>query len=349
MNEIIKFTFSGVPISGSWRPAYDSGGSPATDYHQYNGDAAALATSINSCPGIGGGRSVVSGNFTDGFTVEFVHDLSNTNILPFTAANSTLAIDGSIGVESIQTGSESQNAIHRITISGDTGEFILIMPAVGGMNTAAIAVSGGAAAIASAINTLAALTIVSVTSPSAGVFDVEYIGTRELSPQDTFSIYSESVGTLISITVTVLQHGAPATVSLSGSPLTIAENGGVSVVTAIQDNADWGETTVNLGFGGTAVQDEHYSVSTTSIVMPGMWANGGVGITSGSIEITALDNALSEGDLTIIVEITSITSTYGQTPAENGTQQVTITITDDDATAVSIPAIQAAYQRMRAG
>ena len=49
------------------------------------------------------------------------------------------------------------------------------------------------------------------------------------------------------------------------------------------------------------------------------------GSTSGSVTLTAVDDALDEADETIVVDIASVTN-----GVEDGAQQVTATITDDD-------------------
>ncbi len=77
--------------------------------------------------------------------------------------------------------------------------------------------------------------------------------------------------------------------------------------------------TVNFGFSGAATAGSDYSASSTSLLIP-------AGQLSGSITLTALDDLLAEGNESLLVEITSVTNAN-----ENGTQQVTASITDDDA------------------
>src|SRR5206468_3892736 len=67
-----------------------------------------------------------------------------------------------------------------------------------------------------------------------------------------------------------------------------------------------------------------YTPSGTSIVIP-------PGSTSGSITLTAVQDALDEVDETIVVDISSVTN-----GTEPGTQQVTATIIDDDGPTISI-------------
>lgn len=138
--------------------------------------------------------------------------------------------------------------------------------------------------------------------------------------------------------ITDLSARSYPTVSLSASTTSIAENGGTAEVSALLSSVYDLDVTVALSLGGTAINGTDYSASSTSILIA-------VGQTSGSITITAIDDSSYEGGETVIVDISSVTN-----GTENGTQQVTLTITDDDSSpVVSIPAIQAVYQRMRAG
>jgi len=107
------------------------------------------------------------------------------------------------------------------------------------------------------------------------------------------------------------------TLSLSGSPL--AEAGGTATVTATLSNTHSQDVTVNLAFSGTATLTSDYTRSGTSITIP-------AGSTTGNITLTAVQDSIDEPNETIIVDISSVTN-----GTESGTQQVTATITDDDA------------------
>ncbi|MGH9458726.1 MAG: Calx-beta domain-containing protein [Thermoanaerobaculia bacterium] len=105
------------------------------------------------------------------------------------------------------------------------------------------------------------------------------------------------------------------TLSLTGSPIAEAAAGTVTATlsaTSIQD------VTVDLAFGGTATLTSDYTRSGTSIVIP-------AGNASGSITLTAVDDALDEPDETIVVDINGVTNGTEATP-----QQVTATIADDE-------------------
>ncbi len=108
------------------------------------------------------------------------------------------------------------------------------------------------------------------------------------------------------------------TLLLAGSPL--AENSGVAIVTATLSNPSSQDITIDLGFGGTATNLSDYSRSATQIVVL-------AGNTSGSITMTGIEDITDELNETIVVDITSVTN-----GTENGTQQVTATINDNDLT-----------------
>lgn len=107
-------------------------------------------------------------------------------------------------------------------------------------------------------------------------------------------------------------------VDLSVSTSTIAENAGTSTVYATIDRTRLVDINVSLSFSGTATKDTDYSSSADSIVIA-------AGQTSGSITVTAINDVAVESGETIIVDISAIDHAD-----ENGTQQVTITIVDDD-------------------
>ena len=121
-------------------------------------------------------------------------------------------------------------------------------------------------------------------------------------------------------TINLTDNEASPTVGLSASS-PIAENGGVSTVTATLSVAAAQSTTVNLLFGGTADNGTDYSLSGTVITIAG-------GSTSGSITVTGLDDLLNDEAETVVVDIDTVSG--GNGASESGTKQATIIITDDD-------------------
>jgi hypothetical protein len=106
------------------------------------------------------------------------------------------------------------------------------------------------------------------------------------------------------------------TLSLTGSPM--AEAGGAATVTATLSATYPQPVTVNLTFSGAATVSSDYTCSGTNVVIA-------VGGTTGSITLTAVQDAVYEEAETIVVDISSLVN-----GTESGTQQVTATITDDD-------------------
>jgi hypothetical protein len=119
------------------------------------------------------------------------------------------------------------------------------------------------------------------------------------------------------VTVTTLDDDA-ATVTLSANPLSISESGGSSIVTATLSIPSDTTVTVNLGFAGSATLTSDYTRSGTAIVIPPL-------STSGTMTINAVNDAIDEPNETVIVDIASVINA-----TESGTQQVTVTIVDDD-------------------
>jgi autotransporter-associated beta strand protein len=104
---------------------------------------------------------------------------------------------------------------------------------------------------------------------------------------------------------------------ITGNPM--AEAAGVATVTATLSATSTSTVTVNLAFAGTATLTNDYARSNTSISIP-------AGSLTGSITLTAVQDALYEyPDETIVVDIDTVVNA-----TENGTQQVTATITNDD-------------------
>jgi gliding motility-associated-like protein len=121
------------------------------------------------------------------------------------------------------------------------------------------------------------------------------------------------------VTTTITDDDAEPIVSLSIDLATLAENADVATLTATLEAVSGKDVTVNLGFSGTATGGgADYTESANSIFIP-------AGSLTGTITLTVIQDIISEGDETIITDITSVTN-----GTENGTQQVTATITDDE-------------------
>ncbi|RXQ96090.1 T9SS type A sorting domain-containing protein [Ancylomarina salipaludis] len=108
-------------------------------------------------------------------------------------------------------------------------------------------------------------------------------------------------------------------VTLSVSSTTVAEAAEVSTITATLSEASNQITTVSLAVNGSSTASAgDYSLSSTSIVIS-------AGSITGTATITATQDVIDENNETVIIDVTGVTN-----GTEAGTQQQTVTITDDD-------------------
>lgn len=116
-------------------------------------------------------------------------------------------------------------------------------------------------------------------------------------PKGTYGANGESNETDYSFVFTTAAFQAPA-VTLSSSENSFFE-GETITLTATLSMSILEEVRMDLVFSGTAISDTDYSASTMSITIP-------AGSTSASVEITALDDADTEGAETIVVTLANL-------------------------------------------
>ena len=121
------------------------------------------------------------------------------------------------------------------------------------------------------------------------------------------------------------------TVSLAVDTPTLTEVGGAATFTATLSSAATQDITVDLGFSGDATQNVDYSASATQITIA-------TGATTGSVTITAIDDTIDEPDESVVVDIIAVSPGA----SEDGVQQATTTITDDDLPTVTLAVDNAA-------
>ncbi|NLO38261.1 MAG: hypothetical protein GX115_02130 [Ruminiclostridium sp.] len=121
------------------------------------------------------------------------------------------------------------------------------------------------------------------------------------------------------VDLSVIDNETVPSVTLSVSPSTFSENAGTTTVTATLSNMSEQPVTVNLNFTGTAASGTDYLASNTAITIS-------TGNLTGAITLTAIDNEVYAGAKTVIINIDSVTI-----GTEDGTQQVTATIAEDEA------------------
>ena len=109
-------------------------------------------------------------------------------------------------------------------------------------------------------------------------------------------------------------------VTLTTSASSIAENSGSSLtLTATLSNATYEDVTVSIGTGSAATEGTDYATISDITIS--------AGATTGTVSFTPTNDNFNEGDEIAAVSITGVS---GGAATENGTQRVTITITEDD-------------------
>ncbi|NOX43742.1 MAG: DUF4347 domain-containing protein [Gammaproteobacteria bacterium] len=158
---------------------------------------------------------------------------------------------------------------------------------------------------------------------------------------DSLSVGNEGVTNQQTLSITDAET-APTTI-LSVGNASVAENGGTSTISATLNNATYANVTVNLTYSGSATPGgtDYNTPSSSIIILAG--ATSGNAVTG----ITSVDDVLGEGNETIIIDVASV---IGGSASENGTQQQTVTITDDeDTTAPIISAVSIANNAHKVG
>jgi len=124
---------------------------------------------------------------------------------------------------------------------------------------------------------------------------------------------------------TITKAGTTPTVSLSCTPDSVSEDGGEIICTLSLSNSTSEKVTVEMAYSGTATAGTDYKgVYEARYFKPYR--------TSSSWTITGKsDSDASEGNETIVVDISSVTNAI-----EDGTQQATLTLEDADAPSVSL-------------
>ncbi len=156
-----------------------------------------------------------------------------------------------------------------------------------------------------------------------GLNDFTFEGNESLVV-DISNVTGGSENNTQQVTATITDDESAPLVNLTLASNMLAENGGTATVTATLTNPSTQAVTINLVFSGAATSGVDYSASATTITIP-------AGSTAGSITLTGLNDLTYENDESLVVDISTVTG-----GSENGTQQVTATISDDD----SAPSVQ---------
>jgi hypothetical protein len=276
---------------------------------------------------------ITAGNTTGSITLTSVSDTKDEN-------DETVIID----ISSVTNGSESGTQQKTVTITDDDAAPAVTLSSSG----SSIAENAGTSTVTATLSAASGLSVtvnLGFTGTASGS-GVDYTASGSsitiaagsttgsvtlTSVNDTKDENDETVIIDISSvtngsesgtqqkTVTITDDDAAPAVTLSSSGSSIAENGGSVILTATLSAASGLSVTVNLGFAGTATSAIDYTASGTSITIA-------AGSTTGTVTVTSVDDAIVDASETILASIATVTN-----GTESGTQQATITITDDDA------------------
>jgi hypothetical protein len=274
--------------------------------------------------------TIPAGNTSASITLSSVSDL-------LYEGNETVIID----ITGVTNGTESGTQQKTVTITDDdtaptvtlstgaasiaeTGGSTIVtatLSAASGLATTITLGLTGTATVTSDYTLAATITIpagsTSASNTLASVSDAVYEGNETVIIDITGVTNGTESGTQQK-TVTITDDDTAPTVTLTTGAASIAEAGGSTTVTATLSAASGLATTVTLGLTGTATVTTDYTLATT-ITIP-------AGNTSASITLASVSDLLYEGNETVIIDITGVTN-----GTESGTQQETVTITDDDA------------------
>ena len=248
----------------------------------------------------------------------------------------------------------SQPVISVADVSGAEGDAITFTIRLTPPATAQVTVSAAASAATGDTATAADFTAPSATVTfSAGdtekTFTVSTLEDRISEGDDTFTVTlsgvrvnptsAASLAPDPTATGTIIDDDEAPVLVLTVEPASVAEAGGTARATV---NTGDGSTfpddqTVTLALSGTATETDDYTISSKSLTLS---AGVGSGVSSVTATVTAVDDALYEGDETVLID--AALGTGDMDPAV-GTRQ-TLTIIDDDRHATGAPAITGTAQ-----
>lgn len=276
-----------------------------------------LYANDNGDVGIGGGTDVLLG--TVSIDIEAVNDAPTFTGLP-TDISVQEGIASNIDLSAATFGdvdSGSGNVTLSFLFSGgtlsasSTTDVVVNFPIPGAMNLV-----GTAAAIEAFLNTPSNIKYTNAPGTTGDNAATLSVSANDNGNTGTGGGLPVNFG-MINIDVVTLP--VPS-VTISSVPIAQSESvTDPASITATLSNAYSSDVIVSLSFSGTATgSGVDYSISATSITIS-------AGNTSNSIYLTNVPDALYEGNETVIVDISSVSN-----GTENGIQQVTYTIEDDD-------------------
>ncbi|MBF0260778.1 MAG: DUF4347 domain-containing protein, partial [Magnetococcales bacterium] len=296
------------------------------------GDETITAT-LSNASNVTLGTSTGTGTITDDDNP--APTLTATGATPtFTEGGAAVDLFSVVAASTNESGMNFTGMTVTVTNVADSTEYLTI----GGVDVAltngnSVTVSGGTAAVGVAAGT-ATVTLTGLSLSDANMTTL-VDGLSYKNSSDTPTTASSRVVTITGITdnssanssaapnraATVTVAGVNPTITLSVNNATIAEAAGSSTITATQSVAAQHDTVITLTATGTGTGTTDYTLSLTTITIL-------AGQTTGTATVTAVQDTLDEVNETVILDITNVTGGGGA--VESGTQQRTVTITDDD-------------------
>ena len=251
-----------------------------------------------------------------------IASLSGGDSVSLTTASASVTITDDETVPSISLTASAS------TIAENSGSNITLTATSSIISSSNIIVSlasSGTATSGSDYSAISSITIPAGSTTATATFtptdDSFYDGGNETAIFDISSVSGGSAtenGTQ-QVTLTITDNESAPTVTLTSSTNSIAENGaGTVTLTATLSGRTYENTVVVLGFTGTASNSDYLGL--TSIIIPS-------GDLTGTENLSIVNDTIFETNETIIVDISSVS---GGGTTENGTQQQTITVTNDD-------------------
>ncbi len=166
-------------------------------------------------------------------------------------------------------------------------------------------------------------------APGATVATLSFTALSDSIPESNESIVVSlgslssgvSAGATTTVSSSIVDTVVP-TVTLSRGSATVPEGASTSIVATLSQTASQ-DITVTLGVSGTATSGSDYTLSSTTITIL-------AGSLTGAVNLNSIDDTRDEADLeSVIIDITGVAP--GSAATENGTQSVTVSISDNDA------------------
>jgi len=297
------------------------------------GDRSLSASSITVTAGQTTGTMTITatGDATDEVDETVVVDITSvTNATESGTQQVTTTIDDDDGPTVTLSGSApiAIPGIPSMVENGGTGTITATLSAVSPQDVIVTLAYSGTATNGTDYNASASTSVTITAGATTANTAVGITATNDASSEGSEAIQVDITGVTDGtengtqqINLGILDDDHSPTVTLTRDTATIAENAGVGTFTSTLSDYSANTVTVSLGVGPgeTATLNTDYAVG-------GHPVNIAPGSLTGAMTITATQDTIDEEDELVVVAIQSVTN-----GTENGTQQQSTTILDDDA------------------